>query len=174
MAVSSFSISPHRSRTFRSDRWYREHRVRIRELRIRVASDGRGLGAYIRAQIAKTPIMTVSKIWDNGSVTSRLQGARSGRPTTSKTSRSVSAAADPDIILKALEAGPAPINFNEVYSALQTKVVDGQENPLPIIATNEAVMKCRNPAAHGHVWDGYWISATNARSSVCRRTCKRS
>ena len=24
------------------------------------------LGAYIRAQIAKTPILTVSKIWDNG------------------------------------------------------------------------------------------------------------
>ncbi len=24
------------------------------------------LGAYIRAQIAKTPIMTVSKVWDNG------------------------------------------------------------------------------------------------------------
>ena len=29
------------------------------------AMDGE-LGTYIRAQIAKTPIMTVSKIWDNG------------------------------------------------------------------------------------------------------------
>jgi len=38
-------------------------------------------------------------------------------------------------LFKALEAGPAPINFNELYSALQTKVVEGQENPLPIIAT---------------------------------------
>jgi len=53
------------------------------------AMDG-GLGAYIRAQIAKTPIMTVSKIWDNGFRHVTSSGARSGRPTTSKTSRSVS------------------------------------------------------------------------------------
>ena len=38
-------------------------------------------------------------------------------------------------LFKALDAGPAPINFNELYSALQTGVVEGQENPLPIIAT---------------------------------------
>jgi TRAP-type C4-dicarboxylate transport system substrate-binding protein len=38
-------------------------------------------------------------------------------------------------MFKALEAAPASINFSEVYTALQTRVVDGQENPLTIIAT---------------------------------------
>ena len=38
-------------------------------------------------------------------------------------------------LFAALGASPTPINFNEVYSALQTKLVEGQENPLAIIAT---------------------------------------
>jgi hypothetical protein len=38
-------------------------------------------------------------------------------------------------MFKAFDSAPASINFNEVYSALQTKVVDGQENPLAIIDT---------------------------------------
>jgi C4-dicarboxylate-binding protein DctP len=33
-------------------------------------------------------------------------------------------------IVKDLNASPTPIAFNELYSALQTKVVDGQENPV--------------------------------------------
>ena len=36
-------------------------------------------------------------------------------------------------MFKALGASPATIQFSEVYSSLQTKVVDAQENPLPII-----------------------------------------
>ena len=82
------------------------------------AMDG-DLGAYIRAQIAKTPILTS--------------------------------------LFKALDAGPAPINFNEVYSALQTKVVEGQENPLPIIATTRLYEVQSSCSLTGHVWDGYWI-----------------
>ena len=33
----------------------------------------------------------------------------------------------------ALGANPVPMNFGEVYSALETKSIDGQENPLPTI-----------------------------------------
>ena len=38
-------------------------------------------------------------------------------------------------MFKAFDAAPASINFSEVYSALQTKIVEGQENPLAIIST---------------------------------------
>ncbi len=36
-------------------------------------------------------------------------------------------------MFKAFDAAPTSINFSEIYSALQTKVVEGQENPLAII-----------------------------------------
>ncbi len=60
-------------------------------------------------------------------------------------------------LFTALGASPTPINFNEVYSALQTKLVEGQENPLAIIATARLyeVQKCRSLT--NHVWDAYWI-----------------
>ena len=36
-------------------------------------------------------------------------------------------------MIKALGAAPTPIAFSEVYTALQQKTVDGQENPIPTI-----------------------------------------
>ena len=60
-------------------------------------------------------------------------------------------------LFKALEAAPAPINFNEVYTALQTKVVEGQENPLAIIATARLYEVQKTCSMTGHVWDGYWV-----------------
>lgn len=60
-------------------------------------------------------------------------------------------------LFQALGAGPTPINFNELYSALQTKVVDGQENPLAVIATaklNEVQKYC---SLTSHVWDAYLV-----------------
>jgi TRAP-type C4-dicarboxylate transport system substrate-binding protein len=60
-------------------------------------------------------------------------------------------------MFKAFEASPATINFAEVYSSLQTKVVDAQENPLAIIATaklNEVQKFC---SMTNHMWDGFWF-----------------
>ena len=36
-------------------------------------------------------------------------------------------------MIKAMGAAPTPIPFGEVYTALQQKLVDGQENPIPTI-----------------------------------------
>ena len=71
-------------------------------------------------------------------------------------------------LFKALDAGPAPINFNELYSALQTKVVEGQENPSPIIYTTRLYEVQKYCSMTGHVWDGYWILATAAPGRSCR------
>jgi len=121
------------------------------------AMDG-GLGAYIRAQIAKTPITTVSKVWDNGfrHVTSSGREIRTPEDLKGFKIR-VPPAPILTSLFKALDAGPAPINFNEVYTSLQTKVVDGQENALPIIATTRLYEVQKTCSLTGHVWDGYWI-----------------
>ncbi|WP_448191095.1 TRAP transporter substrate-binding protein [Azospirillum sp. sgz301742] len=121
------------------------------------AMDG-DLGAFIRAQIAKTGIVTVSKPWDNGfrQVTSSTREIR--KPDDLKGFKiRVPQAPMLTSLFKALEAGPAPINFNELYSALQTKVVEGQENPLPIIATAKLYEVQKYISLTSHVWDAYWI-----------------
>jgi tripartite ATP-independent transporter DctP family solute receptor len=121
------------------------------------AMDG-DLGSHIRAEIAKTPIFTVSKAWDNGfrHITSSTREIK--LPADLKGFKVRVPPAPPlTSLFTALEAAPAPINFNEVYTALQTKVVEGQENPLAIIATARLYEVQKTCALTGHVWDGYWV-----------------
>jgi len=54
-------------------------------------------------------------------------------------------------------AGPTPINFNELHSALQTKLVESDENLLPIIATAKLYEVHQDCSTTNHVWDGYWV-----------------
>jgi len=116
------------------------------------------LGAYIRAQIAKTPITTVSKAWDNGFRHVTSSGREIKTPDDLKGFKlRVPAAPNLTSLFQALGAGPAPINFNELYTALQTKVVEGQENPLAIISTARLYEVQKTCSLTGHVWDNYWI-----------------
>ena len=123
------------------------------------AMDG-GLGTYIRAQIAKAGLMTASRVWDNGfrQITSSTRPIRTPDDLRGLKIR-VPQAPMLTSLFKALDAGPAPINFNELYSSLQTKVVEGQENPLPIIATTKLYEVQKYCSMTSHVWDGYWILA---------------
>ena len=77
-------------------------------------------------------------------------------------------------LFTALGAGPTPINFNELYSALQTKIVEGQENPLAIIATTRLYEVQKYCSMTGHVWDGYWILGNRRAWQRCPMTCARS
>src|SRR4051794_15897983 len=123
------------------------------------AMDG-DLGAYVRAQIAKVGLLTASRAWDNGfrqitSSTGPIRGPEDLRGLKIRVPPSPMLTS----LFQALGAGPAPINFNELYSSLQTKVVEAQENPLPIIATTKLYEVQRYCSMTSHVWDGYWILA---------------
>jgi TRAP-type C4-dicarboxylate transport system substrate-binding protein len=61
-----------------------------------------------------------------------------------------------------LGASPTPINFGEVYSALQTGVVDGQENPLVLIDTAKLYEVQKYCSLTNHVWAGIHVSFGNA------------
>ena len=121
------------------------------------AMDGQ-LGDHIRSEIAKTPIFTVSKIWDNGfrHVTSSTREIK-GPADLKGFKLRVPPAPPLTSLFKALDASPTPINFNEVYTSLQTKVVEGQENPLAIIATARLYEVQKTCSLTAHVWDGYWV-----------------
>ena len=62
-------------------------------------------------------------------------------------------------MFKAFDAAPASINFSEVYSALQTKIVEGQENPLAIISTAKLYEVQKFCSLTNHMWDGFWFLA---------------
>jgi TRAP-type transport system periplasmic protein len=124
------------------------------------AMDGE-LGAYVRGQIAKTnQILAMETIWDNGF----RQTTTSTKPiTTPDDFRGMKLRVPVSLLwtsmFKALGASPASINFNEVYSALQTKIVDGQENPLAIISTAKLYEVQKYCSMTNHMWDGYWFLA---------------
>lgn len=121
------------------------------------AMDG-PLGTYVRAEIGRTPIITVSKAWDNGfrHVTSSTREIRSYDDIRGFKIR-VPQAPMQTSLFRALDAGATPINFNELYSALQTRVVEGHENPLPILATTRLYEVQKTCSLTGHIWDAYWI-----------------
>ena len=66
-------------------------------------------------------------------------------------------------MFKALGSAPTGINFSEVYSALQTKVVEGQENPLAIIDIAKLYDVQKFCSMTGHMWDGQWILSNGRR-----------
>ncbi len=123
------------------------------------ALDG-DLGAYVRGQIEKAGIVPMEKIWDNGfrQITSSshpidtaddLKGFKIRVPVSPLWTS----------MFEALGASPASINFAEVYSALQTKIVDGQENPLAIISTAKLYEVQKYCSVTNHMWDGFWFLA---------------
>lgn len=121
------------------------------------AVDG-DLGKYIRRQIEKTGLVAPAKFWDNGfrQITSSTREIRTPQDLAGFKIR-VPPAPMLTSVFKSLNAGATPINFNELYSALQTKVVEGQENPLAIIASTRLYEVQKSCAMTGHVWDGYVI-----------------
>jgi TRAP-type transport system periplasmic protein len=121
------------------------------------AMDG-PLGVYVRAQIEKLGLLTMSKPWDNGfrNLTTSTKPVRTPDDLRGLKLR-VPAAPMLSSLFTALGASPSPINFNELYSALQTKLVEGQENPLAIISTARLYEVQKYCSLTNHVWDAYWI-----------------
>ena len=119
------------------------------------AMDGK-LGDFVRAEIGKRGLIAMDRIWDNGfrqTTTSTkpingpddLRGLKLRVPVSPLWTS----------MFTALGASPASINFSEVYSALQTKIVDGQENPLAVIDSNKLYEVQKYCAMTNHMWDGF-------------------
>jgi len=126
------------------------------------AMDG-GLGAQVRGAVAKVRLHAFEKMWDNGF-----------RQTTTS-NKAIETAKDFDglkirvpvsplsiSMFKALGASPTSLQFSEVYTSLQTKVVDAQENPLPIIQVAKLYEVQKYCSLTNHIWDGFWMIMNGA------------
>ncbi len=123
------------------------------------AMDG-PVGAIVRAEVARRNLYAFERIWDNGyrQITSSthpiktpddLHGFKIRVPVSPLWTS----------LFKAFGAAPTGINFAEVYSALETHIVDGQENPLAIIETAKLYEVQKYLSFTNHMWDGYWMLA---------------
>jgi tripartite ATP-independent transporter DctP family solute receptor len=123
------------------------------------ALDG-DLGAYIRKEISKAGLVVMDKIWDNGFRQTTSSTKPINGPDDFKGFK-IRVPVSPlwTSMFKAFDAAPASINFSEVYSALQTKVVEGQENPLALISTAKLYEVQKYCSLTNHMWDGFWFLA---------------
>jgi tripartite ATP-independent transporter DctP family solute receptor len=126
------------------------------------ALDGK-VGDIVRAEIAKLGLQPMHHIWDQGfrEITSStrpintpqdLQGFKMRVPPSP-----ISLA-----IFRGLGSAPATLNSAELYTALQTHVVDGQENPLGIIETQKFYQVQKYCSMTNHMWVGYWMLVNGA------------
>jgi len=124
------------------------------------AMDG-GVGDVVRDAIGKAGIVPMKKVWDNGF-----------RQITSSASRQLNSVEDirgfkirvpVTALLTSLFSGlgalPSSISYSELYSALQTHIVEGQENPLAQVSTGKLYEVQKYCALSNHCWSGYWIVA---------------
>ncbi len=127
------------------------------------AMDG-SLGGYVRGEIDKRGLVAMDKMWDNGfrqitsstrpiKVPADLKGFKIRVPVSPLWTS----------MFQAFGASPVSINFSEVYSALQTKIAEGQENPLSLIQIAKLYEVQKYCSMTSHMWDGFWMLA-NTRS----------
>ncbi len=127
------------------------------------AMDG-PLGQAIIKAFEKANLVAFDRVWDNGF-----------RQTTSS-ARPIATAADMagfkirvppsplwTSLFRDLGAAPTSIPWGETYSALQTHVADGLENPLAGIYFAKMYEVQKYLAQTNHMWDGFWFLA-NRRS----------
>ena len=123
------------------------------------AMDGK-LGERIRSTIGKSGLYAFAAMWDNGyrQITSsthpintpdELKGFKIRVPVSPLWTS----------MFKAFGATPASININEAYSAMQTKIVEGQENPLALIDLYKFYEVQKFVSLTNHMWDGFWTLA---------------
>lgn len=127
------------------------------------AMDG-DLGAHIRASFARFNLVPQTKIWDHGfrHITNSAKPINTPQDVAGMKVR-VPVAPILTSLFKSLGAAPASVNFAELYTSLQTKVVDGQENPLSVVDSAKLFEVQKFGSFTSHAWDGFWLVA-NKRS----------
>ena len=118
------------------------------------------VGTYVRGQVEKAGLLIVSKAADNSfrqitsfskpiRVPADLKGYRIRVPVSPIFTS----------LFTSLGANPTSINFNELYTALQTRLVDGQENGLVAIDSGKLYEVQKYVSETNHIWDPFWLMA---------------
>ena len=119
------------------------------------------LGAYVRRQMDATgPFVTFERAWVNGfrQITTSTKPIERVADMQGLKIRTPAAKIWVDMF-SALGAAPTPIAASEMYTALQTHVVDAQENPFTIIETYRLFEVQKYISVTNHMWSNFWVVA---------------
>jgi tripartite ATP-independent transporter DctP family solute receptor len=121
------------------------------------AMDG-DLGRVIREDIqAKSGMVVLDRIWENGyrDITTSTKPIRNVGDLAGLKIR-VSPGKIRVDTFQSLGAAPSPIALSELYTSLQTHVIDAQENPLLLISQQKFYEVQHYVSMSDHIWSGYW------------------
>lgn len=123
------------------------------------AMDGE-LGAFIRSRIRDAGLVVMERCWESGfrQVTGNAHPIRNVQDLDGMKIR-VPISKMWLSLFESLGAAPSGISISELYSSLQTRVVDGQENPLGIIDSARLYEVQKYCSLTNHMWDGFWMLA---------------
>ncbi|PVX82908.1 TRAP transporter substrate-binding protein [Paraburkholderia unamae] len=121
------------------------------------AMDG-SLGTFARDAMRKAGLESFEKMWDNGfRQTTTSSGPIANAQSMKGLKIRVPVSPLSIDMFKGLGAAPTSLQFSEVYSSLQTHIVDAQENPLPIVQVAKLYEVQKYCSLTNHIWDGYWF-----------------
>lgn len=121
------------------------------------AMDGE-VGGFIRRNIEKVGLFPFESVWDNGF----RQITTSTKPITAPADLANFKIRVPVVPLwvamfSAFGASPISVPLSEAYSALQTRIADGQENPLALIDSAKFYEVQKFCSLTNHSRDGFWL-----------------
>jgi tripartite ATP-independent transporter DctP family solute receptor len=121
------------------------------------AMDGK-MGQLLRADLEKAGYLSTDKIPDDGfhQVTSSTKPVNTLEDLAGFKMR-IPPSPLQTSTWRALGAAPASMNFSELYTALQTGVVDGQEGTSSIAKTTRLYEVQKYCSLTSHLWDGWYV-----------------
>jgi TRAP-type C4-dicarboxylate transport system substrate-binding protein len=122
------------------------------------------LGKHVMGAIEKAGLVPFEKMWDNG-YRQTLSATKPIRTADDLKGFKIRVPPSPlwTGLFKDLGASPVSIPWGETYTAMQTKVADGLENPLAGIYFAKMHEVGKFISTTNHMWDGFWFVA-NRRS----------
>ncbi len=121
------------------------------------AADGK-VGDIVRADFEKAGLHPMHRMWDEGfrQMTSSMKQINAPEDLHGFKMR-VPASPISLSLFQSLGAAPLTINLAEAYTALQTHVADGEENPLGLIETQKFYQVQKYCSLTNHMWVGHWL-----------------
>jgi len=121
------------------------------------ALDG-DLGAHVRRSVEKAGIVIFDRIFDGGFFNLMTTSKEVRGPEDVKGLKARVPPAQMWVSMyKALGAAPAAISWGEVYTALQTRIVDGVDASLAALNDAKLYEVQKNLSLTNHIWDGFWM-----------------